>query len=106
MQQRLDVLVFKEGRLMVARCLQYDIAAQGETIDEALAAWEDVFTAQILVDKKAGREPLAGIGPAPQRYFDLFKKAVHRLEGAPMRLPDEVPESWMIAAMRSEIRAL
>lgn len=102
--RHLTILILREGPLTVARSLEYDIVAQGDSIDEALAAWADVFAAQIILDVRAGREPLADVGPAPERYFELFKRA-KRLETEPIRLPDEVPHPWMIAAMHPELRA-
>jgi hypothetical protein len=43
----LTILILREGSLTVARCLEHDVAAQGESIEEALRAWVDVFAAQI-----------------------------------------------------------
>ena len=100
---KVSSLLIREGQLAVARSLEVDIAAQGATIAEALRAWAETFAAQILVDIRAGREPLSGIGPAPERCFEQFRRAT-RLAPEPLRLPDEVPESWMFAAMRSESR--
>ncbi len=105
MRHSLTILVFREGTAMVAQCLEYDIVAQGPTAREAMQAWADVFAGQIVLDLRAGREPLADVGPAPERYFELFKEA-YRLEAEPIRLPDEVPHAWMIAAMHPELRAL
>ena len=99
----LNIVLFREGALMVARCLEYDIAAQGETVEAAMAAWVDVFAAQIIIDVRAGREPLAQIGPAPERIFEVFRRA-KRLAPEPLRLPDEVPPPWMLAAMHPELR--
>jgi len=101
----LTILVLREGALTVARCLEYDIVAQGQSVDEALRAWAEVFAGQIIIDARAGREPLAQVGPAPERFFELYQRA-RKLEGTPMRLPDEVPQPWMIAAMHPELRAL
>lgn len=100
----LQVLIFREGPLMVARCLEHDIAAEGENIGEAWEVWKIVFKAQILVDIRAGKEPLADIGPAPDLYFDMFRHAM-LLESTPIRLPDTVPMGLMKAAMHPELRA-
>jgi hypothetical protein len=75
----LNVVIVREGELMVAHGLEHDIAAQGDSVEEAIEAWEGVLAAQVLVDIRAGREPLSGVGPADAHYFDAFKKA-KRLE--------------------------
>ena len=72
--QKLTILITREGTLMVARCLEYDIVAQGKSNTNALVAWLDVYNGQMIVDERAGREPLEGIKPSPQRYFDLVNQ--------------------------------
>jgi hypothetical protein len=101
----ITILVLREGTAMVARCLEYDIAAQGDTIEDALEAWEDVFIGRILLDMRAGRELFHGIGRAPERYFELFRRA-RPMAANPIPLPNDVPQPWMRAAMHPELRAL
>jgi hypothetical protein len=101
---KLTILLLHEGLLTVARCLEYDIAAQGNSIEEAIDAFADVLAAQIMLDVRAGREPLSQIGPAPEEYFEKYRRA-KRLESEPLRLPDGVPQAWVIGAMHPELRA-
>lgn len=82
---------------MVAHGLEHDIAAQGDTVEEAIDAWQDVLVAQVLVDLQANREPLSGVGPADERYFAAFKRA-KRLEHEVFRFPDDVPAPWQFAS--------
>ncbi len=98
MTQKLTIVLFKEGTAegtaWVAQCLEHDIAAQGDTIDEALDAFEAVLTGQIIADHEAGREPLSGIAPAPDYYFEHFRRAHPLAEATPFRISDGVPPSW------------
>lgn len=63
----------------VAQCLEYDMVAQGKNLKEVRQRLCHAMFGQFLVDIKHGREPLEGIGPAPQEYFEEFNDAV-RLE--------------------------
>lgn len=51
------VLMWDEDR-WVAQCLEYDIAAQGHSIDEARESFERIFFGQIKLDLARGRLPL------------------------------------------------
>ena len=82
MPQRLilHVLLFKERvgpqDVWVAQCLEHDITAQGDTVREAQKDFERTVRGEIVLALEAGREPLAGIAPAPSRYQDLWELAV------------------------------
>lgn len=71
----LTVLIVRDSGLWIARFLQHDIVAQGESLAEAVNALMDVFYSQISIDLREGREPLCGIGPAPRLYWDLAGSA-------------------------------
>ena len=67
-----------DGYGWVAQCLEYDIAAQGVTIREAMAAFERTFVGQLVVDVAHKKMPLEGIRPAPKKYWDEFSSAISR----------------------------
>ena len=67
------VVLLREGDFWVAQALEYDIAAQGRDIEGAKRAFLRTFSAQVHLDLSNGREPLAGIGRAPDWYFDAFR---------------------------------
>lgn len=97
MQRKLTLrlLLIKEGSQWVAQCLEHDLAAQGEEIDDAIDAFASILAAKIISDTKAGREPLVNCKPAPAHYFALAQRAKHIDTPTPRRLPDEVPPPWM-----------
>ncbi len=64
-------LLIQEGDLWSIQCLEYDIAAQGRTIDEAKNAFEKTFLGQIALDIKEDREPFEGIEKAPQEFWNM-----------------------------------
>lgn len=68
------VLLLEDGR-WVAQCLDFDIAAQGESIKEAQESFARVFFGQISLDIEHGRSPLQGIERAPDYYWNMFDAA-------------------------------
>lgn len=100
------ILLFQEGSQWVAHCLEYDIAAHGNTIREAQDSWAETVSLQMALDMSRGREPLDHIGQAPQSYWDRFKDASPLREAPPVRVPDDrsIPAPQMIRAYAEEAR--
>lgn len=71
---KLRVLLMKDGAggNWVAQCLEYDIAAQGENLQEAMSAFEYVLNCEAAYSSAQDQEPLAGIGPAPDHYWRMY----------------------------------
>ena len=74
-RKTLRVLLLKEDGGWVAQCLEYDIAARGDSIDEALISFRDTLLGQVELDSQRGREPFAGKKPAPPWYWQTLKHA-------------------------------
>ena len=86
----LRVLFRREGEGWVAQCLEYDIVAQGSTLDKAKHRMQRTLIGQIIVDVKHGREPYEGIKQAPILYWREFDKG-QRFERQPQfYLPEEI----------------
>jgi hypothetical protein len=75
MERTLRILLFKPGSQWVAQCLDVDLVAQGPEIDDALEAFASVLTGRILLDLKAGREPLSSCEQPPAKYLELARRA-------------------------------
>ena len=82
----------------MAQCLEYDIAGQGKTIDDALYDCQRMLCVHVVACKENGIEPLEGLSPAPERYHKLFQQA-KVLEADPprFRMPKGMPPPWMQA---------
>lgn len=65
-----SVLLHRDGWAWVAQCLEFDIAAQGDTVAEVKIRFASTFGAQLAWNLHDGTEPFAGLKQAPQRYFD------------------------------------
>ena len=71
----LSILIIRDDLSYSIQCLEYDIAAQGETQKEAEDAFEKTFLGQIILDIHENKEPLEEIEKAPQLFWDMFRKA-------------------------------
>lgn len=88
-----SVIAFKEEGSWVAQCLEYDICAQADSLAELGPEFERTFIANFAVALELGQEPFSQIEPAPQKYWDLYKKATVKveMERPPLRSPTQTP---------------
>jgi hypothetical protein len=92
-------VLFEEPGAWSAQCLDYDIAAQAKTLLDLQDEIVRVLVVHVAASTQLGREPFAGIKPAPQRFWDLYegglrvesRTAQYRLEKGP-QLPPIRPE--------------
>ena len=69
-------VAFKNGDWWVAQCLEYDIATQARTLDALLYELDRILVAHFLVAEEEGLEPFADIPQAPQRFWQMYKRAL------------------------------
>ena len=74
MDSLLKVLLLKEGKFWVAVCLDYDLVAQGDSENEAMARLCRTHHAHVMRCKEEGIEPLSDLKPAPKQYWELYDK--------------------------------
>jgi hypothetical protein len=89
---KLDVLFIKDGTAWTAQCLQYDVAAQGDTLKDAQKAFEDVLAVEVAYLAKRG-DSLDCLPAAPQCYWKLFREAALQVEQSrepTTRFPSEI----------------
>ena len=68
--ENMKVLIFREQYFVVAQCLNYDICAQGDSVEEAKDSFLRVFISQCFLYKKyEHRMP----GKAPQYLWDAWE---------------------------------
>lgn len=80
MSKPLRVIVFKDGDIFVAQCLEIDISAQGSTEAEAAMRLNAVFVDEMAAAKASGLT-LEDIGPAPESFHSAYKiEVVSRTE--------------------------
>ena len=93
---------YEQKTLWVAQCLDYDVAAQGETIQEAKEAFGVAFSAQLAVYIDDNQNPLEMIPPAPQEYWDKFARGDRLADQIPIRPPSMCPPAWMIPSISAQ----
>lgn len=69
-------VVFRDGDLWVAQCLEYDLATQGRTMEQLRERLEMLLLAQMAVGRKVGRKPFAGMPKAPQEFWERWENAI------------------------------
>ncbi len=88
----LDILFIKDGDRWVAQCLQYDIAAQGDTIPEAKNAFEYAFATEMAYLVETERS-LDDLDSAPVHLWNIYRNQSSALEpipAQPVRFPANV----------------
>lgn len=66
-----EKVILKDGTsktIYAAFGLEHFIAAQGDTVPEAMVAFERVVYSTIAANQELGQSPLQGIAPAPAEY--------------------------------------
>lgn len=75
---KFDIVLIQDriSRGFTAQVLQYDIAAQGKTIEEALEALMFTIGAEITYHEHKGKTPFELLGKAPDRYWGMREQAI------------------------------
>lgn len=100
---RLSVLLYQQGIHWIAQCVEYDIAAQDESILKVVEAFQWVFYSHLLLDDQKGRTPLSTVPKAPQQFQELFKHGIplgveSAIPNAGPRQTTSVQEEFRVAA--------
>src|ERR1700677_2172864 len=69
----IKILLSNEGGVYIAQCIDWDIAAQARSVNDALKAFEQVFWARVMRDVEKGRRPLNNLEPAPRDICGQFE---------------------------------
>jgi hypothetical protein len=88
---RVSVVLYPEDGFWIAQGVQFDITARGSTPTEASERFNDKFGAELVMSIEVGdNEPLAGVGPAPREFWQMYEHAKMRaaIDDAPIRLSD------------------
>jgi hypothetical protein len=88
-----SAVVYPEGDVYIAQCLEYDIASQGKTITQANERLVRNIAANLCVCVESGKKPFEGVPPAPRQFWEMFENATLEVSSPerPMRLPQPMP---------------
>jgi hypothetical protein len=71
----LRAVVYREGDLYVAQCLECDIAAQAADLDSVLDRLDLTIEAECALRRERNEKPFECFTPAPNYFHDLWDKA-------------------------------
>jgi hypothetical protein len=72
----ISAVAFREGDVWVVQGIEYDIAAHADDVSKLPHAFMRAVIENASISQHLGREPLAGIKPAPAHFRRMFDKAV------------------------------
>jgi hypothetical protein len=72
--------MFQEAGKWVGQCLEYDIGAQADTIDDLTVRLQVVLKAELAESVERHGRPFAGIDRAPERYQLMWERRARSLE--------------------------
>jgi hypothetical protein len=72
--EHIRVIVYREGDVYVAQCLEHDIATQGPDIPAALERLDLTIDAECAISKEAGGQAFDNIPSAPNYFRTLWDK--------------------------------
>jgi len=76
--------IARDGLWWVAQCLEYDLAVQARSPKDAQAEFLRLLEARHAIATKRGLgDPLAGIGPAPERFEKAWADSLGLEESSP-----------------------
>jgi hypothetical protein len=77
-QENRDIraVIFQEGDLWVAQCLEYDIGAQAHDFDTVQRRLSLAIEVEQSTSMEAHGKEFAGIDRAPARFFEMWEKGL------------------------------
>lgn len=78
MPNHLRFVVFRESDQWIGQCLEYDIGAQAETLDELRLRLE-ITVAEEAKDSTVNGIPFTDVPAAPQAFFDMWERCKNML---------------------------
>jgi hypothetical protein len=87
---KISALAFEDANGgWIAQCIEYDITVRADALLHLSKVLEREVLANLHVNRKLGREGLAGIPPAPEPFLTAFQAAKDKF--VPQARPDNKP---------------
>lgn len=99
----INIVAYEEEGGWVAQCLQYDVAAQAETFADLQSEMMRALASHILLNVERGREPFAGLGEAPPKFWAMYGKATPIKDSSGLVGEPPTPEGSKLVAPRFKI---
>jgi len=72
----IKVVLFQDGTLWVAQCVNHDLASQGKTLEEAQRNLIRMIVGNVILDLQKGIKPLSQYASAPKAFQDIFNQSL------------------------------
>jgi hypothetical protein len=72
----LRVIVFQDGEIFAAVCLEHYVTTQGRTLEHLRQRIARLVRGYMAMSAETGEPPFNGIEPAPAKYFVMYEKGV------------------------------
>ncbi|NOZ32702.1 MAG: hypothetical protein GXP01_06435 [Alphaproteobacteria bacterium] len=90
----INAIAYREGNVYVAQAIEYDIVAHAKQLHDLPMALMRSVADNIAITLSLGREPLAGVARAPDRFQDMFNEAQVSIEPVtPIDNPSPFPKT-------------
>lgn len=83
--RHLNVLFIQEEGCWVAQCLEYDVAAQGVSFEDAQLNFEQTFIFQLMAYWDIHEDPFEVLERAPEEFWEMHKNTLHGAEDRSIR---------------------
>lgn len=70
---KIRVVVFKDGDMFVAQCLEHDICTQAADMKTLRHRMDALLEAERAHARASGKKPFEGIDPAPKHYVEMWE---------------------------------
>jgi hypothetical protein len=76
---KMRVVIFQDGDVWIAQCLEHDISAQGIDFQSAMRRLTATVAAESRHTQEGGGDEFAGIDPAPEFFHRMFEATENSL---------------------------
>jgi len=81
--------VFQDDTSVLAQCLEYDIAAHKQTLQDSLYQLARLIVGHVAVSLENGVEPFQAITAAPRQFWERFERSRIPLPSEPFPFASE-----------------
>jgi hypothetical protein len=95
-QLNLRVLIYKESKSekWAAQCLEYDIAAQGDSLQDVKNRFARTLVGNIVLGLEHNEQLLWNFLPAPNKFAEMWNEALDLRESYTVFIPsDQLPKN-------------
>jgi hypothetical protein len=78
-EARISAVAFQEGDIWIVQGIEYDILARAKDPADLPDAFVRAVIKNLCVSDHLTGEPFKGIGPAPQKFREMFERARARV---------------------------